>query len=297
MATTNNITTTYVGKDSGAFISTVLQSGVTVGTPRVKIHNNVNYKYRINQLELSSLIKAATCDFDATGTITQTEVWLNVKKLEVNLALCKNDYYADFIGENTGAWGALNNGAFLRYLTSIIGAFVADANETMVWQGVDGAGAYDGFETLFLADATVIDVPTPIVLDATNIASELRRGTKLANQTVLQKSDTYIYMGNQAYQVFMQSNNDKGNASPCGENCVTFDGIKVFNAHGMTTNAYAIAQQSNLHWGSWMTSDLNRIAVIDQEPLDGSDNMNFVMKYFAGVQHGIGAEITFYSGV
>ena len=47
MATTNNITTTYVGKDSGAFISPVLNAGVTLGTPTVTRHNNVNYRSRI----------------------------------------------------------------------------------------------------------------------------------------------------------------------------------------------------------------------------------------------------------
>ena len=114
MATTNNITTTYVGKDTKQFISPVVHAGVTLGSPNVKIYNNVNYKSRITALASSGLIKDATCDFDATGTIDQTEVWLAVKKLEVNLALCKNDYYADFIGEDTGAWGPLNNGAFLR---------------------------------------------------------------------------------------------------------------------------------------------------------------------------------------
>jgi len=295
MATTNNITTTYVGKDSGAFISSVLKAGTTLGTPRVTIHNNVNYKSRLTQLELSGLIKDATCAFDATGTIDQTEVWLNVKKLEVNLELCKNDYYADFIGENTGAWGALNNGAFLRYLTSRIGAHVADNMETVVWQGVAGAGQFDGYQTLFAADATVIDVsgtPTSSV-----IAVELRKGTAaMTNKDVLAASDCYIYAGNGIYQMLMEANNDKANASPCGENCISFDGIKVFNAQGMSSNNYAITRQSNLHFGTWVASDLNRIAVIDQEPHDGSDNMNFVMKWFAGVQHGIGAEVVYYIG-
>jgi len=221
---------------------------------------------------------------------------LEVKKLEVNMQLCKNDYYSDFIGEQTGAWGSLNNGAFLRYMTSQIGGFIADANETMVWKGTDTADSYAGYEVLAAADGTVIDVTTPIVIDATNVASELRRGTKLANDTVLGMSDCYIYLGNQIFQALMESNNDKANANPCGENCFTFDGIKVFNAHGMTDDAYIIAAQSNLHYGEWQSSDLSRVTLIDQEPLDGSDNMNFVMKYFAGAQIGIGAEVTYYAG-
>ena len=295
MATTNNITTTYVGKDSGQFISTVLQSGVTLGTPKVTIHQNVNYRQRITQIETSGLIADATCAFTPVGTIDQTEVWLDVKKLEVNLELCKNDYYQDFVGEGTGAWGSLANGAFLRYLSARIGADVADDMETKVWQGVAGAGSFDGFETLALADATVVDVATPIAPVAATIKAEIRRGIALANLDILGKEDLYIYMSKSSYQALVEANNDAAQ-SACGENCIAVDGIKVFRANGMVAGSYMIARQSNLHFGTWASADQNRLSVIDQEPLDGSDNMNFVMKFFAGCQIGIGAEVVHYDG-
>ena len=289
MPTTNSITTTYVGKDSGAFISPVLKSGITLGTPNVTIHNNVNYTSRITSLSLADIIKDATCDFDATGTVTQDEVWLAVKKLEVNLQLCKNDYYADFIGENTGAWGPLNNGAFLRYFTARIGAHVSDAMETLVWQGVDGAGAFDGFETLLTPD---IVSTTPTV---STIIADMRATKAVVSADLYSKSDFYYYLSSKNYELFMQANNDKGNANPCGENCVSLDGTRVVQSPGMADASIICAQKSNLHFGTWTSSDMNRISLIDQEPLDGSDNMNFVMKYFAGVQIGFAAEVGYSS--
>ena len=59
MATTNSITTTYIGADSGAFISPVLQSGITLGTPNVTIHNNVNYSQRITTVAATGLVQDA----------------------------------------------------------------------------------------------------------------------------------------------------------------------------------------------------------------------------------------------
>ncbi len=289
MPTTNNITTTYVGKDSGAFISPTLYAGVTLGTPNVTIHNNVNYRSRITTLDLQNIIKDATCDFDATGTVNQAEVWLEVKKLEVNLQLCKDDYYSDFIGENTGAWGPLNNGAFLRYFMSRVGATVADAMESQVWVGVAGAGQINGIETLAGAP-DVVATPT-----ASTIADIMRQHTAAIPGPVLGASDLRFYLSNQNYNFFMQANNDKANANPCGENCVEFDGIRVVRAPGMADSSIILSRSSNLHFGTWMSSDLNRVSLIDQEPVDGSDNMNFVMKYFAGAQIGYRSEMTYSS--
>jgi hypothetical protein len=279
-----------VGKDSGQFISPVLHSGLTLGTPNVKILSNVNYKSRITKLALSDLIKDATCDFDATGTIDQTELWLAVKKLEVNLQLCKNDYYEDFIGENTGAWGPLNNGAFLRYMMAQIGGNIADAMETMVWQGVDGAGEFDGFETL-LGAPDVTATPT-----ASTIIADMRATSAAANINAIGKSDFYYYLSAQNYNYFMQATNDKyAAARACGEGCVQLDGIQVKLSPGMAATSIVAAQQSNLFYGTWMNSDQNRVSIIDQEPLDGSDNMNIVMKWFGGTAIGYRTEIGYSS--
>lgn len=293
MATSNSITSTYVGKDSKEFISPILTAGRTLGVPGVTIKNNVNYKSRITKIALSDIIKDASCDFDPTGTVAQTELWLSVKELEVNMQLCKSDYYDDFIGEDMGTDGNLP-AAFLSYLLGEIGGSVADAIEKAVWVGTDVAGSFEGLETKMVADATVVDVSTPIAPVAATIIAEIRRGTALADPNVLQASDTYIYMGSTAYQALKEANNDKGNASPCGEDCMNVDGIKTFLAPGMNAGSYAIAQKSNLFFGTWNSSDSQSVKVKDMSEFL-EDNIRFGMKFFAGTQIGYGAEVVYYA--
>jgi hypothetical protein len=294
MATTNNITTTYIGKDSKQFISPILSAGKTLGTPAVTIKQNVNYRSRITKIALTDLIKDATCEFDASGTIDQTELWLAVKELEVNMSLCKSDYFNDFIGEDMGPSGDLPS-AFLSYLLGEIGGNVADAVETMLWQGTDVSDSFEGFETRFAADVTVVDVTTPIAITASNVISEIRRGTALANPNVLQASDTLIYMGSGVFQSLKEANNDKGNASPCGEDCIAIDGVTVFYAPGMQAGSYAIAQKSNLFFGTCNTN--GSIATKDMSDVDLSDTIRLSMKWFAGTQVGYGAEVVYYASV
>jgi hypothetical protein len=292
MATTNNITTTYIGKDSKEFISPILTAGRTLGVPGVTIKNNVNYRSRITKIAMSGLIKDATCDFDPTGTIDQTEVWLAVKQLEVNLEICKSDYFDDFIGEAMGPADSLP-GAFLSYLLGEIGGNVADAIETMVWQGTNVADSFQGLETNFSGDSTVVDV-TGVTATASTIIAEVRKMTAVANKDVLAASDAYLYVSSASFQALKEAFNDKGNAAPCGENCMNVDGLEIFYAPGMIASSMAIAQKSNLFFGTWANSDLQSVKTKDMSELL-EDNVRLAMSFFAGTQVGIGAEVVYYA--
>ncbi len=292
------INSTYVGIDSKHFVSPVMRAGRTLGVPGVTIKNNINYKGRITKLTTSGLVKAASCAWDPSCSLTLDEVWLNVKALEVNCELCKLDLMQDFIGSDMGCDDPLP-ADFLRYLLTVIGADVADALETMIWQGTSGANSFDGFETLMDASTgatTVVKVGTPVALTATNVISEIRRGIALAPSTILGRSDLLIYVGSKVYQLIKQALNDKTAASACGEDCVALDGITVFLAPGMSDGTYVIAEKSNMFFGTWNSSSLTHVKVKDMtEFLE--ENVRFAMCFFAGVAYAIPGEVVYYKGV
>jgi len=292
MATTNNITTTYIGKDSKQFISPIIEAGRTLGVPGVTVRTNVNYRSRITTIALSNLIKDATCDFDPTGQIDQGENWLEVKQLEVELQLCKNDYYNDYIGENMGTNDPIPSG-FLKYLVGRIGANVSDSLENMVWKGTDVANSFEGYEAKFTADANVVDVVSAAIT-STNVIAEARKVIAAAKKELLTASDTYLYVPNGIFQSLRQSFNDKSNAAPCGEDCMTVDGIKIFLAPGITEGNMVLARKSNLFFGTWVMNDATAVKVIDMSQF-GEKNFRFAMTFFAGVGYGYGDEIVFYS--
>ena len=55
------------------------------------------------------------------------------------------------------------------------------------------------------------------------------------------------------------------------------------------------AQKSNLFFGTGLLSDHNEVKVIDMADVDGSQNVRVVMRFTAGIQHGIGSEIVLYT--
>jgi hypothetical protein len=92
MATTTSITTTYAGEFAGKYISAALLSASTIENGGIEVKPNVKYKEVIKKLATNDLVKNATCDFDATSTVTLTERILQPEEFQINLSLCKKDF-------------------------------------------------------------------------------------------------------------------------------------------------------------------------------------------------------------
>ena len=74
-----------------------------------------------------------------------------------------------------------------------------------------------------------------------------------------------------------------------------FDGIRVAMVSGLASNKMVAAQSSNLYFGTGLLSDHNEVKLLDMGDLDGSQNVRVIMRYTAGVQYGIGADVVLYS--
>ena len=69
----------------------------------------------------------------------------------------------------------------------------------------------------------------------------------------------------------------------------------MFVTSGLSTNSAVAARKSNLFFGTGLLDDRNEVKVIDMADLDGSQNVRFVMRYTAGVQVGVGADVVLYA--
>ena len=94
MATTHTFTdNTYAGKKAAGYMSAALLSGKTLAAGVVDVRDNIQGKEVIQVLNSdANLIKDATCDFTATGTLTTTEIVLQPEEFQVNLELCTKNY-------------------------------------------------------------------------------------------------------------------------------------------------------------------------------------------------------------
>ncbi len=307
MATTTSITTTYAGEFAGKYISAALLSANTIEKGGIEVKPNIKFKEVIKKLATGALIANGGCDFAATSSVTLTERIIEPETFQVNLELCKADFRSDWEAVSMGysAFDSLPK-TFQDYLLAHVVAKVAEKNEQNIWRGVNAnAGEFDGFTVLAAADSDVIDVAAATVTSA-NVIAQLGAIVDAIPSSLYGKEDLYLYVSQNIARAYVRAlggfASNLGGAGTMNEGTqwynggeLSFDGVRIFVANGLADNTAMAAEKSNLYFGTGLLSDHNEVKVIDMADIDGSQNVRIVMRFTAGVQYGIGADIVLYS--
>ena len=295
----DSYTKLYAGKAAAGFMSASLLSGETLAKGYLTVLPNVAFKVNLNNFNLAAAAVAdATCDFTSAGDVTYVEKALAPKRLQVNRALCKNDWLSTWAGANmrAGLDGTLQSD-FATYLISYAGSLVGQQVEKSIWAGAAGnSGEFDGFETLLAADAAVVDV-AKTTLNAGNIIAQIGRVRDAIPNAVYGQDDLCIFMGTAAFKFYISAQAALGylNQYHAGVTESNFEGIPIKWCPGMAANVMVAGRKSNMFFATDLEGDLTEVKLLDQTMVDGSDNVNLVMKFNAGVGYSTGADIVLYA--
>ena len=310
MATTTSITSTYAGESAGQYISAALLSGSTIENGGITVKPNVKFKEVIKKVSTNDIVKDASCDFDATSTITLTERVLQPEFQQVNLQLCKKDFISD--------WEAIQMGysahhdlppSFSDFLISHVAAKVAQRTENSIWGGDTSTnGQFDGFSTTLALDAALpaAQEVAGTTVTASNVITELGKIVDAIPSALYGAEDLNVYVSQNIARAYVRALGGFGSSGlgAAGTNAMgtqwwnngslTFDGVKIFVANGLGDNTAIAAEKSNLFFGTGLLADHNEVKVLDMSDLDGSDNVRVVMRFTAGVQYGVVEDIVTY---
>ena len=288
----------YAGEFAGKYIAASLLTAKTLDDAAITILPNIKYKAAMKVGAFSNLVRSADCDFDSTTSgLTLTEKVLTPTELQVNLQICKKELHADWEAAQMGfsAFDELPP-LFSDYVIARVAAEVAKATEVSIWQGSAGEGNFDGFETLLAADTDVVDVVAGTVTTA-NVIAELQKIVDAIPSGVYGKEDLTIYISQNIAKAYVGAQAALGyrDLYHVGQTEMNFQGIPLFATGGLADNTAVAAQKSNLFFGCGLLNDRNEVRVIDTAEFLGDDNVRVVMRYTAGVQHGIGSDIVLYA--
>jgi len=310
MATTTSITSTYAGESAGQYISAAFLSGSTIENGGITVKPNVKFKEVIKKVSTNDIVKDASCDFDATSTITLTERVLQPEFQQVNLQLCKKDFISD--------WEAIQMGysahhdlppSFSDFLISHVAAKVAQRTENSIWAGdTSTSGQFDGFSTTLALDAALpaAQEVAGTTVTASNVITELGKIVDAIPSALYGAEDLNVYVSQNIARAYVRALGGFGSSGlgAAGTNAMgtqwwnngslTFDGVKIFVANGLGDNTAIAAEKSNLFFGTGLLADHNEVKVLDMSDLDGSDNVRVVMRFTAGVQYGVVEDIVTY---
>ncbi len=288
----------YSGSFAGKYLSAALLTADTLDKGAITILPNVKYKAAMKVGAFSNLVRSADCDFDSTTSgLTLTEKVIQPTELQVNLQICKKELHADWEAAQMGfsAFDELPP-LFSDYVIARVAAEVAKATETSIWQGSAGEGNFDGFETLLAADTDVVDVVAGTVTTA-NVIAELQKIVDAIPSGVYGKEDLTIYISQNIAKAYVGAQAALGyrDLYHVGQTEMNFQGIPLFATGGLADNTAVASQKSNLFFATGLLNDRNEVRVIDTAEFLGDDNIRVVMRYTAGVQHGIGSDIVLYA--
>lgn len=298
MATSVSVSTSYAGEFAGKYIASALLSATTLEQGLVEIKPNVKFKEVVKKMSINDIVKNASCDFDPTSTIALTERVLQPESFQVNLQLCKKDFRNDWEAISMG-YSSFDNlpASFSDFLIAQVAAKVAQKTEQTIWSGVNAnAGEFDGFTTLFAADSDVIDV-AGTTITASNVVAELEKVLDAVPSALYGSENLIMYVPQNVARAYMRalSANNYKFESYVGEKPMDFQGVRLAMVNGLASNKIVAAESTNLFFGTGLMSDHQEVRVIDTAETLGDDNVRIVMRYTAGVQYGLGAEVVYYT--
>jgi len=299
-------TYTYGGKDAKEWYTLALNGAPTLDL--IKKHLGVKNHFNVPSLNSSESLKAATCAFDESGTITAGTRRLTVVALAVNKTICLEDLEPLFISESMKLGS--NNADFLpadfaKILAESEMGKVSEELEQLIWNG-DTAGAtgtyldlFDGLIKKMLADADIIDV-VGTTLTSVNIISELSKVVAAIPKPVRRirnRDNVGIALSNTAMALYMQA---IAASSPTGfydtvkEGPMTFLGFKLFELDGLDDNDMVAGDFGLVWFGTDLMSDVTDIKIIPLMETTGDDAIRIKMRMMAGVEYGNGTQIVLY---
>jgi hypothetical protein len=297
----------YAGEFAGKYIAASLLTAKTLDDAAITILPNIKYKAAMKVGAFSNLVRSADCDFDSsTSGLTLTEKVLTPTELQVNLQICKKELHADWEAAQMG-FSAFDNlpPLFSDFVIARVAAEVASATESSIWSGSAGEGNFDGFVTLAGADSTVVDVSAATVTSS-NVIAQLGAIVDAIPSAVYGADDLILYVSSNIYRAYIRAlggfgasglgaagYENKGNNQSLDN--LFFDGVRIYQSSGFADNRAIAARSSNLFFGTGLLNDRNEVKVIDMSDIDGSQNVRVVMRYTAGCQIGVGADVVLYS--
>jgi hypothetical protein len=314
MPTTTNITTTYAGESASKYIAAALLSANTIENGGVTVLPNVKFRATMKKVASDDILKNASCDFNATSTITLTERFLQPKELQVNVQFCKQDFASDWDAVSMG-YSAFDNlpPSFQEFIIAHFIAKVAQKNEQNLWQGVvANQGEYDGIGTVLAANLASIPANQKI----TGIAGGINSGNVIAELGKIVDQIPSALYGNEGLKIYAPQNvvrayvrslggfvngigangvNNQGTQWFNGNtSALTFDGVPIFMANGLPSNKLVTTTTDNLFFGTGVQSDENEVRLLDMSMLDGSQNVRFIMRMTGAANVGILEDVVTY---
>ena len=304
MPTNLTVNSNYVGQVAGEIVGASFKEADTIGKNLVTVLPDVDFQVSLRKISYANGRTNYSCGFTPEGAVTLSEKLLTPKKIKNEQEICKEDLRQIWSSASMG-FSAHNDNlpkdVEAALLNEILGD-TAEATDADIWQGdATNDGSFDGFTTLFTADAGIIKAGNGI----TSLGAAVTKGTVVAEiEKVLnaipvslrRKSDLVIGVSNDIALAYQQALVSAGISNGLGGADIElrYGNYKLEVINGLADNTFVVYQVKNLYFATGLMADHNEIRIKDMDESDLTGMVRFKMVYSAGVQYVNPSEIIWY---
>ena len=289
-----SITTNYVGKNAGIWITKALFQCETLDKGLVNIITNYKDSVTLNKGEaLGTLIQADSGGWNASGNFNASGVTYDTVPYKVNVEGVITEWESHWESEKMkpGAHNSNVSADLQSFILDTITGTVSQSLEYSLWRsnwsgstGYDLTGFY-GF--LYLLDnAPGINRVVGTTLTDANVATEIKKVytglTGLANYK--ENGGSKIYMNKQDVAMYKVAVGSASNeAYFTGDREANFLGVPLVGVPGMPRNVMVAGNmEEDIYFLTDLLSDTNEVRVKDMRDVDLTDYMRMKMRFRIG---------------
>jgi hypothetical protein len=305
MATTVTVNSNYAGKEAGVIIGAAFKEADSIKNGLVTMFPNVGSKLNMRKISYTDGTTAYSCGHTPAGAIVLSEKILDPVKCKNDLSVCKEDFRATWSEDSMGA-SAHNENAPADIMEAIQVEVLGSTGERvddLIWNGDSGnAGEWDGFITLWDADASVIKANngiTPIgaAITKANVDDEFDKVTA-AIPYALRRKDLKFVVSPDVADAYTKYLIENGAANGLGGNANTnlvYGRYTIEVCNGLPDNTIVIYEKKNLVFGTGLEADFNEMKLVDEDEIGLLTGLvRGKMVYSGGCQYYNSAEIIWY---
>jgi len=300
MATSVTVNSNYNGTVAGEIVGKAFKEADTIAKGLVTVLPNIPVKTSIRKIDYGNGRQDFSCGFTPAGSVTLAEVVLEPKKIKNEAEICKEDF-RNVWDTATMGFSAHNDNMPVDEEQALLVEILADtaqATDANIWTGdATNDGEFDGFIPLWLADATVIDVATPIAPAKATIIAEIESVLDAVPIALRRKTDLVFAVSPDVALAYTQALVSAGINSGFGgaDMELRYGTYKMEVINGLPPATMIVYQKKNLYFGTGLLSDHNEVRIEDMDETDLSGTVRYKMVYTAGVQYVRGNEIVLYT--
>ena len=300
MATSVTVNSNYNGTVAGEIVGKAFKEADTIAKGLVTVLPNIPVKTSIRKIDYGNGRQDFSCGFTPAGSVTLNEVVLEPKKIKNEAEICKQDF-RNVWDTATMGFSAHNDNMPVDEEQALLVENLSDtaqATDANIWTGdATNDGEFDGFIPLWLADATVIDVATPIAPAKATIIAEIESVLDAVPIALRIKTDLVFAVSPDVALAYTQALVSAGINSGFGgaDMELRYGTYKMEVINGLPPATMIVYQKKNLYFGTGLLSDHNEVRIKDMDETDLSGTVRYKMVYTAGVQYVRGNEIVLYT--